>query len=285
MKKNYQEELVGVFGDPVDENPTVVIEQAAFDALKLPFRYLTIQVKQPDLERALDGLRAMNFKGINLTMPHKIQALKYLDEVAADAQIMGAVNTVYFKDGKLHGENTDGKGFMMSLRNGGIETRGKRAVILGAGGVARAITVELANAGVAEITIVNIIRDQGEELTALLNKKTPASAKFFFWDGTYSIPPQTDILVNATSIGFIDETARPDIEYDSLRPAMTVCDVIPNRQRTLFLDEAAGRGCRTFNGLHMLVNQGALAFEFWTGQKAPIDIMINALKKEFGISE
>lgn len=142
----YQKKLVGVFGDPVDDNPSVVIEQAAFDYMKLPMEYLTIQVKKGDLQAAIEGLRAMNFAGINITMPHKIEVLQYLDHVADDAKIMGAVNTVYVKNGKLYGENTDGKGFMRNLQNGNVPTEGKNVVLLGAGGVARAISVELANA-------------------------------------------------------------------------------------------------------------------------------------------
>ena len=282
MSKHYQEQLVGVFGDPVDENPSVVIEQAAFDACGLPLRYLTIQVRDEDLGAAMNGLRAMNFTGINITMPHKLNVLRYLDEVAEDARIMGAVNTVFWKDGKLHGENTDGKGFMRSLHDAGVDVTGKKAVILGAGGVARAITVELANAGIGHIRLVNIIREQGEELAALLNTKTHAKADFTFWSGTYAIPADTDILVNATSIGFADPSQRPDVDYDTILPSMIVCDVIPNQIQTQFLKAAAARGCRTFNGLQMLVNQGALAFEFWTGQSAPVQTMTDALKREYG---
>ena len=281
MSKNYQEKLVGVFGDPVDENPSVVIEQAAFDACNQPFRYLTIQVKDGDLEKAMTGLRAMNFSGINITMPHKLEVLKYLDEIAEDAQIMGAVNTVYWKDGKLRGENTDGKGFMRSLKDGEVEVSGKKAVILGAGGVARAITVELARAGIAKLTVLNIIGEQGEALVELLNTKAGTNAEFVLWNGAYSVPSDTDILVNATSIGFADPTQRPNIDYSTVLPSMVVCDVIPNSTHTLFLDAAAEKGCKTFNGLQMLVNQGALAFEFWTGQDAPVEVMVDALCKEY----
>ncbi len=118
MRKSYRDELVGVFGCPVDENPTVVMQEAAFSAMGLPYRYLTIMVKPEDLGDAVKGLRAMNFKGINLTIPHKVNVLKYLDVVAEDAALMGAVNTVYVKDGLLYGENTDGKGFLKSLTDG-----------------------------------------------------------------------------------------------------------------------------------------------------------------------
>lgn len=278
---NYQKGLTGVFGDPVADNPSVVIEQAAFDSLDIPMQYLTIQVKKGELETAIEGMRAMNFAGINITMPHKIEVLKYLDEIAEDARIMGAVNTVYSKEGKLFGENTDGKGFIMNLRTGNVPIESKNAVILGAGGVARAIAVELANSGINKITIVNIIQKDGKELVDLLNTKTQTWSSFVMWDGKYEIPEDTDIVVNATSIGFTDPTEKPPINYESLKANMAVCDVIPNKFRTLFLEEAEKRGCKTFNGMQMLVNQGAIAFELWTKQKAPVDVMLKALKEAY----
>lgn len=281
MKGKYQKCLVGVFGDPVDDNPTVVMEQAAFDAEKLSMEYLTIQVKNDDLEAAMNGMRAMNFTGINITMPHKGNVLKYLDDVSECARIMGAVNTVYWKDGKLTGENTDGKGFIKSLKDKNILIKGKNAVILGAGGAARAISVELANAGISRILIVNRNKERGEELVKIINQKTPAEGVFLLWDGIVTIPQDTDILVNATSIGFLDE-AKPQIDYDSLNDNMIACDVIPNKVRTSFLKQAEKRNLQTFNGLEMLVNQGALAFELWTGKRAPIEVMKQAMKKEYG---
>ena len=153
---NYKAELVGVFGHPVAENPTVVMEEAGFQALQLNWRYLTIEVLPEDLEAAIRGMRAFNMRGINLTIPHKVEVLKYLDEVKPDAALMGAVNTVVRVGNKLVGENTDGKGFMQSLRQDAkVEPKGKLVVVMGAGGAARAITVELALAGVLQITIVN----------------------------------------------------------------------------------------------------------------------------------
>lgn len=278
----YQKKLVGVFGDPVDDNPSVVIEQAAFDYMKLPMEYLTIQVKQGDLQAAIEGLRAMNFAGINITMPHKIEVLQYLDYVADDAKIMGAVNTIYVKNGKLYGENTDGKGFMRNLQNGNVPTEGKNVVILGAGGVARAISVELANAGVKHITVVNVIKEQGERLVELLNSKTSVEASFVLWDHKYVIPNNTDILVNATPIGFVNKEEKPNVEYESIKPEMVVCDVIPNTMSTRFLEEAKKIGCKAFHGMQMLVNQGAIAFELWTGLDAPVEVMLDALAKVYG---
>lgn len=281
---NFKAELVGVFGHPVAENPTIVMQEAAFQATGLNWRYLNIEVYPEDLADAMKGLRAMNMQGINLTIPHKVEVLKYLDEVAPDAALMGAVNTVRRKGDKLIGENTDGKGFLRSLKEDAqLDPGGKRAVILGAGGAARAISVELALAGARRLTIVNRTVARGETLVNLLNEKTETTANFVEWNLTYEIPAETDILVNATSIGlFPDVEAKPDIKYDSITGEMTVCDVIPNPPVTPFLKEAEVRGAKTLDGLGMLVYQGAIAFTMWTGLEAPVDVMYQALKEVFG---
>ena len=146
-------ELVGVFGDPVDENPTGIMQEAAFAAAGLNWRYITLRVAAADLPAAVAGLRALNFQGINLTIPHKVAILSLLDEVAPDAALIGAVNTVRRAGDRLIGENTDGKGFLRSIRDdAGVDPAGKRVVFLGAGGAARAMTVELALAGVRRIS-------------------------------------------------------------------------------------------------------------------------------------
>jgi shikimate dehydrogenase len=280
---NYKAELVGVFGHPVAENPTIIMQEAAFEATGLNWRYLTIEVLPDDLEDAIKGLRAMNMRGINLTIPHKVKVLKYLDEVAPDAALIGAVNTVRRRDKKLIGENTDGKGFLRSLKEDAkIDPAGKQAVILGAGGAARAISVELALAGTKLITIVNRTTARGQELVTLLNEKTNAKVNFVEWNKRVEIPPVTNILVNATSIGlYPDIEAKPDIVYSDIRSDMIVCDVIPNPPATAFLEEAESRGAKTLDGLGMLVYQGAIGFTMWTGLEAPIDAMYQALKKEF----
>jgi shikimate dehydrogenase len=281
--KNYKAELVGVFGYPVAENPTIIMQEAAFEATGLNWRYLTIEVLPEDLEDAIKGLRAMNMRGINLTIPHKVKVLKYLDEIAPDAALIGAVNTVRRQGKKLIGENTDGKGFLQSLKEDGrIDPANKQAVILGAGGAARAISVELALAGTKQITIVNRTTARGQELVKLLNEKTKAEANFVEWDSKFEIPPETDILVNATSIGlFPDIEAEPDIAYGDIGSDMIVCDVIPNPPATAFLKESKSRGAKTLDGLGMLVYQGAIGFTMWTGLEAPVDAMYQALKKEF----
>lgn len=282
MGKSYQKQWTGVFGDPVDDNPTVVMEQAAFDAAGIPMEYLTIQVKKGQLEAAIQGMRAMNFTGINITMPHKGEVLKYLDEISESARMMGAVNTVYWKNGKLVGENTDGKGFLKSLQDEKISIEGKKAVILGAGGAARAIAVELAGAGIRTIVIINRNEKHGQALVDIINERTSAEGAFIPWKGEVHIPEDTDIFVNATPIGFVDDK-KPEIAYDDLKEGMIVCDVIPNKAWTGFLLEARDRELKTFNGLQMLINQGAIAYELWTGETAPVSVMREAMEKEYGV--
>ncbi|MDR1073493.1 MAG: shikimate dehydrogenase [Treponema sp.] len=190
------------------------------------------------------------------------------------------------KEGRLWGENTDGKGYLTSLRNEGISVQSKHIAILGAGGAARAISVECALAGAKKITIANIDRSQGEELVHLINNCTKAQANFVFWDKPFDVPADADIFSNATSVGLypnVDE--KPNVNYDAVTTQMVVTDVIFNDPRTLFLKEAKKRGAKTINGLGMLVNQGALNFTLWTGVDAPVDVMEERLKREFGLKQ
>lgn len=286
QESNYKAELVGVFGHPVAENPTIVMQEAAFKALKLNWRYLTIEVFPDDLADAIRGLKAFNMRGINLTIPHKVAVLRHLDEVAPDAQLIGAVNTVRCENGRLIGENTDGKGFLRSLKHdAGIDPDEKQVLILGAGGAARAIGVELALAGASHIIIVNRTPDRGQELVTSLNKNTDCRASFIPWKDAYQIPPEIEIVVNATPIGLYPNIeGKPNIDYASLRPTMLVCDVIPNPPLTPFLKEAQRVGSMILDGLGMLVYQGAIGFKMWTGLEAPTDVMHKALAEAFNLA-
>lgn len=282
---NYMANITGVFGNPVAENPTGVMQNAAFKALGLNWLYLNFEVAAENLAGAVQGMRAMNnFRGVNCTIPHKVAVIEHLDEVAESAQVMGAVNTVRRDGDRLIGENTDGKGFMTALtKDAGVDPAGKRAVVLGAGGAARAITVELALAGAHEIIIVNRSAERGEGLVRLLNAKTQANSAFVPWQGAYRVLEGTDLLINATSIGlYPDVDAIPEVDFTTITPGMVVCDVIPNPPNTPFLRQAAARGAKTIDGLGMLVYQGAIAFEMWTGHDAPVDVMHKALAAEFG---
>ena len=281
MEKNYRAELTGVFGDPVDGNPSGGMEEAAYAALGLNSRYLTMKVAAGDLEAAMNGAKAVGMRGVNLTMPHKVRILPLLDKLTPAAKIIGAVNTVINDGGVLTGENTDGKGFVRALELEGVSLQGRTVTILGAGGAARAIAVECALAGGASITVVNRDPGRGQELADLIAQKTPARSAYQPWNGTAAIPAGTQILIQATSLG-LGTREKPDVDYDAITADMVVSDVIFNPVMPAFLEEAAARGAKTVTGIGMLVQQGALNFELWTGQKAPVDVMYRTLAAEFG---
>jgi len=284
-EQDYLDHLVGVFGHPAAENPGVVIQEAAFRALGLKnWRFLTIDVDPSGLGDAIAGLKAMKFRGINCTIPHKIEVLKYIDVLAPSAKLIGAVNTIINDDGVLTGENTDGQGFMIALGEAGVSPRGKNVVVLGAGGAARAICVELALAGAGRLTVVNIPRDMalGESLIQILRENTKVAVDYVPWVDAFRIPGGTDILVNATSIGlYPNVNDRPNIDYGTITKNMYVQDVIPNPAFTPFLREAEKRGVRWQSGMRMLVNQAALNITMWTGLKPDKSVMLEALEKAF----
>ena len=279
-EKCYRSELIGLFGCPVDENPTVVIIESAFKDLGLNYRYNTMLVYPEDLEIAVKSLKALHMKGTHITIPHKVSVIPYLDRLTDTAALIGAVNTVYEDYGEMVGENTDGKGVIKSLEDEEIEISGKKAVILGAGGAARAIAVELALAGAQKIIIVNRSRDRGETLVKLINEKTKAHAEFALWKGCYNVDDNTDILVNCTSIGLYPDTNVPDINYYTLKSTTVVCDIIPNPLHTRFMARAQACGCKTLDGFSMLINQAAVSFKLWTGIDAPVEIMKMAMINE-----
>lgn len=282
-EQNYLDNLVGVFGHPAAENPGVVIQEAAFKDLGLErWRFLTIDVDPECLGDAIKGLKAFKMRGINCTIPHKIEVIKYLDEVAESARFIGAVNTIINENGRLIGENTDGKGFMLSLESAGIDPKGKKIVILGAGGAARAISVEMSLAGAQHIIIVNRPEDKvlGERLVRLLSETLKVKTEYVDWSEKYKVPSDTDILVNATSIGLypnVDEI--PNVDFETVTKDMFVQDVIPNPAYTPFLREAEKRGARWQTGMGMLINQAALNIEMWTGKVPNKEVMKKAFEE------
>ena len=280
--KNYRAELVGLFGDPVDGNPTGVMMEAAFADKDLNFRYVTMKVAEKDLQTAMHSLIPLNFKGIGLTMPHKVSAIQYLDELSPAAAIIGAVNAVAVQNGKLFGENTDGKGFVQALYNEGVTLKGKNITIFGAGGAAKAIAVECALAGAATITVINRTPERAQELAKTLQEHTSAVISWQKWEPGHKIPEGTDILINGTSIGLHPNgEEKPDIDYDGITPNMVAADVVFNPVDTCFLMEAQKRGALAVNGLGMLACQGVLGFELWTGVTPSLEVMENVLRKEF----
>jgi shikimate dehydrogenase len=278
---NFLSQLTGCFSTPCAENPTVAIVEAAYRHHGLDARYINCDVSSEHLGDAVRGARAMGWLGFNCSIPHKVAVIAYLDEVAESAAVIGAVNCVVNRAGRLIGENTDGKGFIASLRTV-VDLTGKRVVLLGAGGAARAIAVEAALAGVSAITIVNRCRSRGEALAALVNDKTEARADLVVWSGPYRVPDDAEILVNATSIGlFPDVDAKPELDWQSLRSGVIVADVIVNPPHSALLRAAEARGCRTLDGLGMLVNQAVIGIALWTGVAADPSVMRRKLEDLF----
>lgn len=276
------QEIVCCLGQPVAGNPTQYMFEQAFEAAGLDWRYLTLEVSPADLADAIRGIRALGFRGSNFTIPHKVAVIEHLDGLSEAAQLMGAVNCAHREGEKLLGENTDGKGFVQSLK-GLVDPQGKRVMLLGAGGAARAIGVELALSGVAEITVVNRSPARGEELAALLRDRAKVAAGYGALHGPLSIPLETDIFINATSIGLNDEDARVPVAKESLRPGLIVADVVFNPPRTRLLAEAEERGCHVLDGLGMLVNQAVISFKIWTGMEPDSAVMREALEEFLSI--
>lgn len=280
--RSFKQEIVSLFGRPVAENPTQWMIERAFAHHGLDWRYVTLEVAPDDLGDAVRGMRAMGFRGGNCTIPHKVAVIPHLDRLSESAALMGAVNCIVRQGRELVGENTDGKGFLRSLREL-TDPQGKRYLLLGAGGAARAIAVELALAGAAEITVVNRSAQRGLPLVNLLRERTGAAATFVAWQGDYAIGPETDVVVNCTSIGlYPDIDARVPIRFDTLLRRMIVCDVIPNPPETHLVRTARAHGCPVLDGLGMLVNQGVIGFQLWTGVAPDPAVMRQALEEVFG---
>jgi shikimate dehydrogenase len=269
--RSFQQGLVGVFGYPVAENPTQAMLEPAFADMGLDWRYLTVEVRPEDLGDAVRGARAMNWRGFNCTIPHKIAVIPHLDRLNPAAESIGAVNCVVNEDGELIGDNTDGKGFLESV-SAVRPVRGMNAIVLGAGGAARAIAVELALAGASRLTIVNRTFARAEELALAIRERTGVPANSMKWEGLYPVPEEADLVVNATSIGlYPDVRARVPIEIASLNPRMLVCDVIPNPPRTRLIEDAESRGC----------NQGVIGVRLWSGRMPRAEVMRSALEAVF----
>ena len=281
MSRNFLSQLTGSFAMPAAENPTVAMVEAAYQHHGLDWRYMNCEVPPEKLGDAVKGARAMGWAGFNCSLPHKVDVIQYLDGLGASAEVIGAVNCAVRRDGKLIGENTDGKGFLQSLKEV-IDPKGLRAVMFGAGGAARACAVEMALAGLAHITIVNRDAKRGQILVDLINSKTPAKAELVVWDNAFTVPPDTAIVVNATSIGLSpDVEARVNVDMGSITPEMVVADIIPNPPRTLLIREAEAKGCRVIDGLGMLVNQGVIWIKYWTGVDVDAGVMRRTVEEIF----
>jgi shikimate dehydrogenase len=272
--------LCGIIGDPIEHTMSPAMHNAAFGALGLDYAYLPFRVQREELTDAIAGLRALDIVGLNVTIPHKVSVIPLLDELDPLAERVKAVNTIVNSDGKLAGYNTDAPGFLQALLAGGIAPEGKNIVVLGAGGAAKGISFILSGAG-ASLVILNRTLSRAEELASqivqLHHRKPEAMA--LNEDNLKQALAGADVLVNTTSAGMVPDVDRTPVPASLLKPDMTVYDIVYNPLETRLLREAKAAGARTIDGLNMLVWQGALAFEKWTGQKAPFEIMKQAAAK------
>ena len=279
---NFLSKLTGSFALSAAGNATVAMIEAAYRHHGLDWRYINCEVTPERLGDAVRGAKAMGWVGFNCSLPHKVAVIDHLDGLGESAAIMRAVNCAVRRGDKYVGENTDGKGFLMSL-DGVVEPRGKRIVLFGAGGAARALAVELALAGATLISVVNRSFERGTELVKVINDNTPAKAELVVWDKTYAVRPDVDIVINATSIGLYPHVdGRLDIETQSLKPGMVVADVVPSPPRTNLIMDAEANGCTIVDGLGMLVNQGVISIKYWTGIDVDPSVMRRKLEQIYG---
>jgi shikimate dehydrogenase len=269
--------VCGVIGDPIEHTLSPVIHNAAFNAVGIDYAFLAFKVKPKAIENAVNGMRALNIRGLNITMPHKSTVLKYLDRTDLSAQIINSVNTILNKDSKLFGFNTDGLGALKALRENGVEPKGRKVLLLGAGGAARAIAYTMAKEA-DELAVLNRTVKQAQALAKLLEKNVNKKIV------TGSISPKeiqqnlqdSDILINATSIGMKPKADESLVNSKLLRPDLSVMDIVYNPLETKLAKEAKAAGATVVSGVEMLIYQGAASFELWTGKSAPVEVMRQA---------
>ena len=277
MKIDGATQITGVFGSPVTHTASPAMHNAAFTALKLNWAYLAFEVDPKNLRTALAGIRDMHYRGVNLTVPHKILALDLVNEVDPIARQLGAVNTVVVEAGKLRGFNTDGYGIVEALKEDfDLTLKDKRVLVLGAGGAGRAIAIQCALEGATRITVANRTAAKLAPIAAEI-AQTKTEFQGIELDGVGQLAGQIDLLVNATSVGLkADESlGLPAAIFTS---NLAVYDTIYRPAETQLLRQATEAGAKVSNGLSMLLHQGAKAFEIWTGRKAPLAVMRRALR-------
>ena len=274
--------ICALIGDPVEHTMSPAIHNAAFSEMGLDYAYVAFPVKAEEVPAAIAGMKALNMRGLSVTMPHKVAVIPLLDKLDPLAEKIGAINTIVNDNGILTGYNTDATGFLQAMLERGVEPKGKNIAIMGAGGASRAVSFILADRG-AELVILNRLLelDWAVELAQKISQAFGKNVEALELneDNLAKTLENTDILVNATSVGMspdIDETL---VASHLLKSGLVVFDIIYNPFKTRLLREAERAGAKTISGLDMLVWQGALAFEKWTGQKAPVDIMKGAAIK------
>ena len=266
--------VCGIIGDPIEHTMSPVMHNAAFRKLGLDYVYLPFHVRQEELGKAIDGMRALNIRGLNVTIPHKVSIIPLLDKLDSLAEKIGAINTIVNEDSVLTGYNTDATGFLQALLERRVRPEGKKVVILGAGGASRAISFILTERG-ANLVVLNRQLARAEDLAGRIAQvfSKNVSAQELNEENLKMALARADILINATSVGMVPDVAQTPVPAELLKSGLIVFDIVYNPIQTRLLKEAEAVGAKTIDGLEMLVWQGALAFEKWTGQKAPLDLM------------
>jgi shikimate dehydrogenase len=263
-------------GNPVEHSISPEMHNAAFNSLGLDYVYIPFRVEKDDLVIAVHAIKALNMRGLNVTIPHKVAVMPLLNELEPLAERIGAVNTIVNDSGRLKGYNTDGGGFLRTLLEKGVELRNKKAIVIGAGGVSKGICFNLVERG-AEIVILNRRQEIGwaVELAAAISGCFKKEVRVLELNNKNLavVLDSADILINATSVGMNPDVGQSIVPAKMLRAELVVFDVVYNPMKTKLLNEAEDAGAVTISGMDMLIWQGALAFELWTGIEAPIDIM------------
>ncbi|XUX00602.1 MAG: shikimate dehydrogenase [Dehalogenimonas sp.] len=269
--------MIALIGNPVAHSVSPAMQNAAFQAMALNYVYLAFQVPPAALGEAVSVVRGLGFRGANITIPHKTAVMPLLDNIDPYAKRIGAINTVLNDNGKLTGYNTDAPGFLSALRSGGFEPQGEKAVVLGAGGAARAVVFALRDTG-TNVAIIN----RSHESAVNLARETESSSFEPSESGLRSAMAGSSLVVNTTSLGMSPNAGSTPLPVQFLRPGLFVFDTVYRPRQTRLLREAEAAGCKTLGGLEMLVEQGALAFELWTGKTAPRDVMRQAAAEALG---
>ncbi len=278
MEISAKTKLCGLIGDPVEHSLSPEMHNAAFRHLKLNFVYVAFRVEKDALENAVRGIRGLQIHGLNVTMPHKTVIIEYLDEIDPTAMAAKSVNTILNIEGRLKGFNTDGVGALKALENNDVELKGKRILLLGAGGAAKSIAFHLAQEA-EEIKILNRNGEKAKELAYFLQNKFGRKSL-----GAVLLPgllkewlKEADILINATSVGMYPSVDQTLVKREWLRPELTVMDIVYSPLETRLIKEAKAVGAKVIYGTEMLVYQGAASFEIWFGRPAPVEVMKKAV--------
>ncbi|MFW6056108.1 MAG: shikimate dehydrogenase [Chloroflexota bacterium] len=273
--------VCGIIGDPIEHSMSPVMQNAAFEAADIDWVYVPFRVDRDMLHWAIDGVRALNLPGLNVTVPHKVEVIPYLDSVDPVAQRIGAVNTIVNEAGHLRGYNTDASGFAHALETGDIDVSGKRVIVLGAGGGARAVTYSLVDMGA-----VPVIVNRNPERAALLARDVSCDTGVdVSWSASApgiveELAATAALIVNTTPVGMSPRSDESPCPPSVLRGDLAVCDIVYNPMHTRLMRDAEAAGAVTISGVEMLVGQGARAFELWTGLSAPVDVMRRAVLSE-----